>query len=334
MVLEHGFQPPKKSTGVGVRECLGYFIAMLRGYTSQAMDDRFQRSGGTISKHIKKITPALEDFAAKWVAPLQRHEHWRPYLERSKKYCHFKDCIGAVDGTHIPCNPPREKAANYWSRKGMHTFNVLAVVDFNLCFTFAVTGYEGAMHDYQIFKEETMKTNNWYPHPPPGKYYLVDAGYPNAKGYLAPYKGYMYHQDEFMRRSVPVTDSNEVFNKAHSSLRSCVERSFSVLKKRYPFLKTPSEYGFQEAKKFILIAMGLHNYIRWHYPSDEYFRVANMSNEDYVSEDSTTREICQQEMGDGPHFAQMDWEMDRFRDELRDTIASDYRRRNQCGRAR
>ncbi|KAH7839826.1 hypothetical protein Vadar_009221 [Vaccinium darrowii] len=173
------------------------------------MDDRFQRSGGTISKHIKKITPALEDFAAKWVAPLQCHEHWRPYLERSKKYCHFKDCIGAVDGTHIPCNPPREKAANYWSHKGMHTFNVLAVADFNLCFTFAVTGYEGAMHDYQIFKEETIKTNNRYPHPPPGKYYLVDAGYPNAKGYLAPYKGYMYHQDEFRRRSVPVTDSNE-----------------------------------------------------------------------------------------------------------------------------
>ncbi|KAH7858833.1 hypothetical protein Vadar_028525 [Vaccinium darrowii] len=147
LVLEHGFQPPKKSTDIGVRECLGYFIAMLRGYTSQAMDDRFQRSGGTISKHIKKITPALKDFAAKWVAPLQRHEHWRSYLERRKKYCHFK-------------------------------------------------------------------------------YYLVDAGYPNAKGYLAPYKGNMYHQDEFRRRSVPVTDSNEVFNKAHSSLRSCVERSF------------------------------------------------------------------------------------------------------------
>ncbi|WJX50249.1 hypothetical protein P8452_36579 [Trifolium repens] len=27
-----------------------------------------------------------------------------------------------------------------------------------------------------------------FPHPPEGKYYLVDAGYPNMKGYLSPYK--------------------------------------------------------------------------------------------------------------------------------------------------
>ncbi|WJX21142.1 hypothetical protein P8452_10609 [Trifolium repens] len=29
---------------------------------------------------------------------------------------------------------------------------------------------------------------NVFPHPPEGKYYLVDAGYPNMKGYLSPYK--------------------------------------------------------------------------------------------------------------------------------------------------
>ncbi|KAH7833474.1 hypothetical protein Vadar_006681 [Vaccinium darrowii] len=74
-----------------------------------------------------------------------------------------------------------------------YTFNVLAVADFNLCFTFAVSGYEESMHEYQIFKEETAKRGNRYPHPPASKCYLVDAGYPNTKGYMAPYKGFMYH---------------------------------------------------------------------------------------------------------------------------------------------
>jgi hypothetical protein len=30
-----------------------------------------------------------------------------------------------------------------------------------------------------------------------GKFYLVDLGYPNQKGYLAPYKGVKYHLPEF-----------------------------------------------------------------------------------------------------------------------------------------
>jgi hypothetical protein len=30
-----------------------------------------------------------------------------------------------------------------------------------------------------------------------GKYYLVDSGYPNRLGYLAPYKGTKYHLQEY-----------------------------------------------------------------------------------------------------------------------------------------
>jgi len=37
-----------------------------------------------------------------------------------------------------------------------------------------------------------------------GKYYLVDAGYPNEHGYLGPYKGERYHFQEFRRREQPV----------------------------------------------------------------------------------------------------------------------------------
>ncbi|KAI3794036.1 hypothetical protein L1987_36661 [Smallanthus sonchifolius] len=38
-----------------------------------------------------------------------------------------------------------------------------------------------------------------FPHPTGDKYYVVDAGYPNTKGYLAPYKGthIRYHLPDF-----------------------------------------------------------------------------------------------------------------------------------------
>ncbi|KMS96119.1 hypothetical protein BVRB_001900 isoform B [Beta vulgaris subsp. vulgaris] len=39
----------------------------------------------------------------------------------------FKDCIGAIDGTHITVIVPKEDQMRYRGRKGIPTTNVLAV---------------------------------------------------------------------------------------------------------------------------------------------------------------------------------------------------------------
>jgi hypothetical protein len=64
-----------------------------------------------------------------------------------------------------------------------------------------------------------------------GKYYLVDSGYPNRTGYLAPYKGSTYHLPEFhLRRHRAPQGKYEMFNYLHSSLRNVIERAFGVRK--------------------------------------------------------------------------------------------------------
>jgi hypothetical protein len=50
-----------------------------------------------------------------------------------------------------------------------------------------------------------------------GKFYLVDFGYPNRLGYLAPYNGVKYHLLEFKQGPRP-GGRNEVFNFHRSSL--------------------------------------------------------------------------------------------------------------------
>ena len=42
-----------------------------------------------------------------------------------------------------------------------------------------------------------------------GKYYLVDAGYPNKDGYLASYKGERYHVPDFQRGAPPTTSNRD-----------------------------------------------------------------------------------------------------------------------------
>ena len=69
-----------------------------------------------------------------------------------------------------------------------------------------------------------------------GKYYLVDAGYPQIKGYLGPYRGERYHLPDFRRGSQP-RGKKEIFNHIHSSLRCTIERTFGVWKNSWRMIQ-------------------------------------------------------------------------------------------------
>jgi hypothetical protein len=94
-----------------------------------------------------------------------------------------------------------------------------------------------------------------------GKYYLVDSGYPNRKGYLAPYQGQTYHLPEFRKRGKPV-GKEETFNYAHSRMRNSIERNFGILKEKWRMLKKIPSFKPRRQKKIIVACMALHNYIR------------------------------------------------------------------------
>ena len=94
-----------------------------------------------------------------------------------------------------------------------------------------------------------------------GKYYLVDSGYPNRKGYLAPYMGQKYHITEWQNARQPI-GSKEVFNYAHSSLRNVIERSFGVLKMKWRILLSLPSFSLEKQSKIIIACMTLHNFIR------------------------------------------------------------------------
>ena len=64
----------------------------------------------------------------------------------------------------------------------------MAVCDFDMRFTFVVTGWAGSAHDTWVFFDTLVTYNDKFPYPPQGKYYIVDFGYLNRKGYLAHYK--------------------------------------------------------------------------------------------------------------------------------------------------
>ncbi|XP_020989548.1 uncharacterized protein LOC110276775 [Arachis duranensis] len=72
----------------------------------------------------------------------------------------------------------------------------MAVCDWDMCFIFALPGWKGTAYDARVFDNAITAPTMNFPHPPPGKYYLVDAGYPTPKGYIGPYKYTEFNQYE------------------------------------------------------------------------------------------------------------------------------------------
>jgi hypothetical protein len=86
-----------------------------------------------------------------------------------------------------------------------------------------------------------------------GKYYVViDAGYPNRPGYLAPYKGERNHLPEYHRGMEP-NSPKEKFNQVHSSIRNVNERSFALWKNKWKILYKMPKYSMLTQKRLLLL---------------------------------------------------------------------------------
>jgi hypothetical protein len=112
-----------------------------------------------------------------------------------------------------------------------------------------------------------------------GKYYIVDKGYPNRIGYLAPYKGERYHLPEWHRGVKPKTPK-ERFNRIHAFVRNEIEKSFAVWKNKWQILYKMSNYPMWKQKMIVVMTMVLHNYVREHASGDVDFELVE-HDEDY-----------------------------------------------------
>lgn len=117
------------------------------------------------------------------------------FIEKNPRfYPFFKDCIGAIDGTHIRVSPPQRDKPRYRNRKGGISQNVLAASSFEMRVHYALGGWEGSATDGTVFEDARSHDLRI----PQGKYYLADAGFSSCDTLLVPYRGVRYHLKEWV----------------------------------------------------------------------------------------------------------------------------------------
>ena len=153
---------------------------------------------------------------------------------------------------------PLDQQEPYRNRKQTISQNVMLACDFDLKFVHVHAGWEGSASDARVLHDAL---NHGF-QVPPGKYFLVDAGYANTPQFLAPYRGTRYHLKEQGRAKQRPRDYKELFNLRHAQLRNHIERTIGILKMRFPILKTGSHYPVNKQVDISVACCVLHNFIR------------------------------------------------------------------------
>ncbi|KAL6595657.1 hypothetical protein ACP70R_047997 [Stipagrostis hirtigluma subsp. patula] len=160
----------KDSIHTNIEEQVAMFLHVVgHNQRFRVIKMTFRRSIETISRYFQEVLFAVGELRDEMIQPPSSAVP--PKILGSRRwYPFFKDCVGAIDGTHVLARVPEKDKAAFLGRKHTTTQNVLAAVDFDLCFTYVLAGWEGSAHDALILADALQRQDGLKV--PQGKFYL------------------------------------------------------------------------------------------------------------------------------------------------------------------
>ena len=147
---EGGLQPTRRML---VEEQVARFLHIVgNDLRNRFVSWFYRRSGSATSRHFHRVLSAIISLEDQYLRQPTSDMVPKEIQEQRRFYPFFKDCIGAIDGTHVRVRVPSKDAPRYRGRKGYPTINVLAACTFDLKFTCILNGWEGTTSDSRIIK--------------------------------------------------------------------------------------------------------------------------------------------------------------------------------------
>lgn len=269
ILVSGGYVPQNPHKRVRIEEAVCMTLVMLsHNHRMRCLVERFQHSPEAICRNIHEVLWGICELGQHLICPRNQNEiHPKIYTDR--RFANwFMNVVGAMDGTHVPAHPPSGEQMAYMNRHGQATQNVLAIYDFDMCFSYIYASREGSAHDARVLNGALTGLTH-FPMPPTGKYYLVDSAYRNIPGFLAPYRG---TPRQLAQGRWGFSSPRQLFNNQYSSLRNVIERCFGELKRRFSILRGPVPNFYMTTQINVVIACcTLHHFIRNKLPEDDIF---------------------------------------------------------------
>ena len=212
----------------------------------------------------------------------------------------FPQCVGAIDGTHIPILAPKDNPLDYFNRKGYHSLLMQALVSHDYTFLDVYIGWPGSVHDARVLTNSQIfhetEAGRLFPNITKsinGKdiplLVVGDPAYPLLPWLMKPYSD-----------TGQLTDKQRRFNYRLSRARIVVECAFGRLKGRWRSLLKRNDMNIHFLPTYVAACCILHNICEIHNDSfnDEWMvhqQEINMSNSSATtasSNSATTSAAC------------------------------------------
>ncbi|XP_050498287.1 putative nuclease HARBI1 [Diabrotica virgifera virgifera] len=199
----------------------------------------------TAGRIIKRVTDAIVSLRPQYVKFPNIEDIDNVQLS-FYRFARFPKVIGAIDCTHIPIKSPGGNNAEFFrNRKGFFSLNVQVVCDANNYIMDVVCRWPGSCHDSHIFNNSSLKTrfeNGEFM----DKVLLGDSGYPVLNYLMTPLQN-------------PQRAAEVLYNESHIASRIVIERTFGLLKSRFPILTCGMRCKLPFIQRIITACSVLHN---------------------------------------------------------------------------
>lgn len=237
------------------------------------ISDRFGITEYTFLKHKEKVIHCINNNLLgkfiKWPSDAEMNTIAHQFNDIGAY--NFPGVVGAIDGSHIPIEPPSENPNSYYNRKRFHSIILQGICKDDLQFIHTNIGWPGRVHDAKVLKNSSIWTDGYQKCRFGQNHLLGDAAYPLKVWLITPY-----------RDTGRLTRQQKYFNKCLASKRQVIERAFGLLKGRFRRLKHINNRSVISICDSIQAACVLHNICIQNGEDIEEFLEQEDQNEDQV----------------------------------------------------
>ncbi|XP_064635332.1 uncharacterized protein LOC135492680 [Lineus longissimus] len=220
----------------------------------------------TVSKIIQETCQAIWDALQPMYMPQPNRAQWEDIADGFGRKWQFPCCLGAMDGKHVQIFAPANSGTLYFNYKKTFSVVLLALVDWNYCFTVIDVGSYGSNSDGGIFKRSTLgkKLMNGTLEIPankclPGAEQRVepvphvvvgDEAFPAMENLLRPFPGKNLRDDQ------------RIFNYRLSRARRISENAFGILANRWRLYHRKIPLSAESVDIVVKATCVLHNMLQ------------------------------------------------------------------------
>ena len=111
----------------------------------------------SISRFVPEVCQVIiESFMEEYMSLPDSKEKWLSVAKEFEEKWQFPNCVGAIDGKHVPLINPFNNGSTHFNHKSFFSIVLLSLVDAGYIFLYVNVGCQGRISDGGVFKNSEV----------------------------------------------------------------------------------------------------------------------------------------------------------------------------------